>query len=98
MRADRSPAACNRVLRLIIYYNGRRAVFAVAPKNESLSVSNPSNRGIYSIYSIVIAAFSVFCLVEELRATDVNLNLSGREVTLEVGHVIHGIPQTELYI
>ena len=44
------------------------------------------------------AAFSVFCLVEELRATDVNLNLSGREVTLEVGHVIHGIPQTELYI
>lgn len=29
MRADRSPAACNRVIRLIIYYNGRRAVFAV---------------------------------------------------------------------
>ena len=51
-----------------------------------------------SLYSIVIAAFSVFCLVEELRATGVNLNLSGREVTLEVGHVIHGIPQTKLYI
>ena len=27
-----------------------------------------------------------------------NLNLSGREVTLEVRHIVHRIPQTELYI
>ena len=44
----------------------------------------------------MIPAFTVLCLVIDGRSVD--LNLTGGEVTLEVSHIIHSIPQTELYI
>ena len=44
----------------------------------------------------MISALSVFGLMIKSRTVD--LNLTGGEVTLEVGHIVHCIPQTELYI
>ena len=45
---------------------------------------------------VVVAALAVFGLVVERAALD--LDLAGRKVALEVGGVIHGVPQAKLHI
>lgn len=93
---NRRPAACYRVLRGSVYDNFRRGIFAISTK-ERFTVGIESGKlGIYSIYRVMITAFAVFCLMIKGRA--VNLHFTGTEVTLEVCHIIHGIPQTEFYI
>jgi len=42
----------------------------------------------------MVSALSVLCLVIDNRAF--NLNFTGAEVSLEVGHIIISIPQAEL--
>jgi len=44
----------------------------------------------------MITTLTVLCLMVDCGI--MNLDLSGREVTLEVRHIVHRIPQTELYI
>ena len=62
---------------------------------ESLSVCIESvHRCIHTIERIVVTTFLVFCLVVDDRA--VHLNLSGREVSLEVLHISSCIPKAPL--
>ena len=93
---DRSPAACYRVLRGSVYNNFRRGIFTISTE-ESFTVGIESGElGIYSIYCIMIPALAVFCLM--IKSGAVNFHFTGTEVTLEVCHIIHGIPQTEFNI
>ena len=62
----------------------------------SRSVSNPAIGALTAYNSVMVSAFTVLCFMIDGRTVD--LNLSGGEVTLEVCHIVHCIPETELYI
>ena len=67
-----------------------------APRKESRSVSKPVDRSVDRIERVVIAALAVFRLV--VNCGTVNLYLTGGKITLEVRHVIHGVPEAEFHV
>ena len=90
MGAYRSPSAGNGVFGLIGHDNFRSRVFSVCSK-EGIAVSIKSvYRGVNCIQSIVITTLTVFGLMINCRS--MNFYFTGREITLEVGHVVHCIP------
>ena len=94
MRSYRTPsmsyAACRHTCHYIL-----RITELVVQTDESLSVSIESvHRSIHAVECIMVAALLVFGLMIYHRT--VHLNLSGREITLEVLHVGSGIPQAPL--
>ena len=90
MGAYRSPSAGNGVFGLIGHDNFGSRVFSVCSK-EGIAVSIKSvYRGIHCIQCIVITTLTVFGLMIDSAA--LHLDFTGREITLEVGHVVHCIP------
>ena len=72
-----------------------RFIKTVVETDESLAVGVETVNGdIDRIEGIMVAALLVLCLVVDCRPVD--LNLSRREITLEILHVGCGIPQTPL--
>ena len=53
-------------------------------------------RRVDGVQRVVVAALAVFGLVVDRAA--LHLDLTGGEVALEVGGIVHGVPQAELYI
>ena len=97
----------------LVYANGRPAMrhrvgagtffhyFGVGVAAPAAQKGIPA--GVKAIYwrvdrekSIVVTALAVLCLVVDGAAFD--LDLACRKIALEVGGIVHSIPQTELYI
>ena len=94
MRSYRAPAmrytACRYARHDIL-----RITELIVQTDESLSVSIESvHRGIHAVECVMVAALLVFGLMIDHRT--VHLNLTGREVALEVLHISSGIPQAPL--
>ena len=78
--------ACDHILRV---------AELVIQSYEGLSVCIEAvHRGIHAIERIVVATLLVLSLMIDHRAVD--LNLSGREVSLEILHVRSSVPETPL--
>ena len=91
MGRDRTPSMSNAVTRLA-GNDILRITELIIQAYERLSVSVEAiNRRIDTIERIMVAAFLIFCLMIYYRA--IHLDLSGREITLEVLHVGSCIPQ-----
>ncbi len=95
MRTNRCPAMRHRVFRLALLDHARRISPTIGSQEfVAGGVETRQRRGAGKI-SKVIAAFTVFGLVVDHAVF--NLNFPDAEVPLEVGHVVVGIPQAELY-
>ncbi len=91
---DGCPAACHGVLGLACENNVGLAETVVETK-EGLTVGvEAADRSVDGEDRVVVAALAVLGLVVDGAADD--LNLADGEVSLEVGHIIVSIPQTEL--
>ncbi|MNC29163.1 hypothetical protein D3C75_774040 [compost metagenome] len=94
MGADWRPAGGYRVL-CLSGSDHLRVVQSVEHAEEGFTVSvEAGQRFIYRIESVVVSALTVFGFVIDNRILD--FNLTNAQVALEVGHIIMGIPQTEL--
>ena len=91
VRGDRTPSVSNTVSS----HSGHdilRITELIVKTDERLPVGIETvNRGIHAVERIVIAALLIFRLVIYRRTVD--LNLSGREVALEILHVRSRIPE-----
>ena len=74
------------------------SVVAVAAEEAVLIGVKSFDRRIDGVYGKMIAALTVLCLVEDLLTFVVDFNLTCAVIALEVRHVIHCVPQAELYI
>ena len=76
--------------------NRLRAVISAVSAKESVAVGIVSvDRAVDCINSVMSAALAVLSFVVNLRTLD--LNFADAEVSLEVGHIVHGVPEAELY-
>ena len=66
------------------------------PQKASRLVSKLVQRGVGPEYGVVIPALPVLCLM--IDGTFHHFHLAGGKVALEIGAVVHGIPQAELHI
>jgi len=91
---DGCPAACDRVGGFASEYSLGLAE-AVVETEEGLAVGiKAADRSVYGEDSVVVAALTVLSLVIDGAADD--LDFADGEVSLEVGHIIISVPQTEL--
>ena len=94
MRSYRAPAVGYAASRHA-FHDILRVTELVVKTYECLPVGVESvHRSVHAIERIVVAALLVFGLVIYYRT--VHLNLSCREVTLEILHVCSGIPEAPL--
>lgn len=92
---DDTPSAGNGVA-CCAAQNGLRAVVSAVSAKESVAVGIVSvDRAVDCINSVMSAALAVLSFVVNLRTLD--LNFADAEVSLEVGHIVHGVPEAELY-
>ena len=78
-------------------YHGIRSVGTVVCTQELIPAGLKAvDRSIYGKHGIVVAAFTVLCLVIDCGAF--NLLLAGAQITLEILHIVIGIPKTPFYI
>ena len=95
MASDRLPAVGNAVPALSFQHR-LRIVKTVVHADEGFALRIKTINGfIHGINSVVIAAFTIFRLVVNCRPH--HFDLTGREIALEIGLIIRGIPQTEFY-
>ena len=93
---DRVPAARNGVC-AALSHDGLRCVGPVVGADEIIAAR--VERGdicIDGVERVVIASLSVLCLVIDCGAH--NLDLAGAQVSLEVRHVVHRVPEAPLHI
>ena len=96
MRADRSPAACHGILGSTGDNHLGSGILSVCAE-EGIAVGvKTCDRSVDRIERVVIAALAVFRLV--VNCGTVNLYLTGGKITLEVRHVIHGVPEAEFHV
>ncbi len=94
VRADRCPAACDGVTGLALK-NSIGLTETVVKTEEGLAVGIKALDGsIYGEDSVVVSSLSVLSLV--INGAADNLNFTDGEVSLEVGHIIVCVPETEL--
>ena len=92
---DDTPSAGNGVA-CCAAQNGLRAVVSAVSAKESVAVGVVSvDRAVNSVNGVMSAALAVLGFVVDLRTLD--LDFADAEVSLEVCHIVHGIPETELY-
>lgn len=92
---DHTPSAGNGVA-CCAAQNGLRAVVSAVSTKESVAVGVVSvDRAVNSVNGVMSAALAVLGFVVDLRTLD--LDFADAEVSLEVCHIVHGIPETELY-
>ena len=96
MAADRSPAACNRIFAGAGYDNFRSRIFTVRTKKCITTCIKSGNRSIDGVNSVMVSSFPVLGFMIDGGTMD--FNLADGVVTLEVCHIVHCIPETELYI
>ena len=91
MGGDGAPAVCHGV-------SGRagkhllRGIKAVVHAHEGFAVCVKAlERAVYAEEGVVVTALPVFCFMVE--HVSFNLNLSGREIPLEILHVRGGVPK-----
>ena len=95
MGTDDTPSAGNGIA-CSAAQNGLRAVISTVSAKESVAVGIVSvDRAVDCINSVMSAALAVLSFVVNLRTLD--LNFADAEVSLEVGHIVHGVPEAELY-
>ncbi|MNO32640.1 hypothetical protein D3C76_226370 [compost metagenome] len=93
MGADWRPAAGYRVGGFTGSYS-LRSIQAIVHAYEGFTVCiETGDFFIYRVESVVVSALTVFSFVINHGILD--FNFAGAEVTLEVGHIILGIPETE---
>ncbi|MNE05415.1 hypothetical protein D3C80_979760 [compost metagenome] len=93
VRADRRPAACNGVGSLTSG-NNLRLMKTVVQTYEGFAICIESvNFTVNGVEGIVVSAFAIFCFV--INNGILYFNLTCAEVTLEVRHIVLGIPETE---
>lgn len=91
-----TPHPLATVLPAVPAQNGLRAVISAVSAKESVAVGIVSvDRAVDCINSVMSAALAVLSFVVNLRTLD--LNFADAEVSLEVGHIVHGVPEAELY-
>ena len=93
---DRGPAVGNAVgaaARLDGFRLGGAAVYAAEGVAGGVEAGD---RGVGPEHCVVVAALAVLGLVVDGAAHD--LHFAGGEVALEVGAVVHGVPQAELHV
>ncbi len=94
VRTDGCPAACNGVAGLAFEYS-IGLTEAIIEAEEGLAVGIKAlNGSVDGEDSIVVSSLSVLGLVIDGAADD--LNFADGEVSLEVGHIVVCIPETEL--
>ena len=96
MTSNRSPSACHRVFRFSIFDNLRIMITTVSAKKAVTISIKAVYRCVYTKDGIMSAAFTILSLVNDDRTHD--LNLTSTEISLEICHVIHGIPQAKFNI
>ena len=67
MTGNRRPAACNRIGTGTVYNNVRRICTIICAKKSISTGIKAVDLCVYGINSIMIAAFAIFCFVENSR-------------------------------
>ena len=92
----RSPAVGNAV-RAVTGFDRFRCGGAAVHAAEGIPAGvEAGNGGVGPEYGVVIPALPVLCLM--IDGTFHHFHLAGGKVALEIGAVVHGIPQAELHI
>ena len=96
MHADRGPAVCHRVGAGALFDDLRVGVAAPGAQERIAAGVKAIHRRVDGVQRVVVAALTVLGFVVDRAALD--LDLAGRKIALEVGGIIHGVPQAELYV
>ena len=94
--ADRCPAVGDGVGAGTFFYRFRVGIAAPGAQKGIPAGVKAVYRRVDGVQRVVVAALAVFGLVVDRAA--LHLDLTGGEVALEVGGIVHGVPQAELYI